>query len=78
MEIEVMEVTAEEREAIHKMRVEKAKMVLAKKDFERIQILLDHLHQLGFSITLPEIGGKYVSMHHPIVKANNIILHKGW
>lgn len=73
--IEIMEITTEEKEMILRNRVESARQAELKECGEIIRRALHRIAELGGSVELPSIGGKYISLHHPRVKENNITVN---
>ena len=70
--IEIMEVTSEEFNMIVKHRTEKLRKEMLDDCKERLIDVLKEIDMLGGSVELPYIGGKYVTGHHPQVKADNV------
>ena len=70
--IETMEVTSEEFNMIVKHRTEKLRKEMLDDCKERLIDVLKEIDMLGGSVKLPYIGGKYVTGHHPKVKADNV------
>jgi predicted DNA-binding protein (UPF0251 family) len=71
-QVEVMELTPEEVEMIKKQRAEKARRSELDKQFEILEKTLKRIYELKGEVTLPYIGGKYISGHRPGVKPTNI------
>lgn len=76
MEIKLIELTPEEVKMIVNKREAEAREVAAQERFEKVKTLLAEIDELGYSVRLPEIGGKYVSAHRPWVWDKEISLHK--
>ena len=76
MEIKLIEVTPEELKMIINKREAEAREVAAQERFEKVKTLLAEIEELGYSVRLPEIGGKYVSAHCPWVWDKEIFLRK--
>ena len=72
MDIIAMEVTKEEMEKILRDRVEAARNAELDECGAIIRRALHRIYELGGSVILPSVGGKYVSLHNPIVRENNI------
>ena len=70
--VEIMEVTKEEMDKILRDRVESARRAEIEACGEVIRHALHRIAQLKGSVELPSIGGKYVSLHHPRVREDNI------
>lgn len=65
--IEVMEITPEEKEKIVRDRVEKERKEEIRECFVTLNNCLSRIRELGGSVYLPAIGGKYISRHFPRV-----------
>ena len=76
MEIKLVEVTPEEMKMIIDKREAEAREVAAQERFEKVKALLAEIEELGYSVYLPEIGGKYVRAHYPWVSPNKVHLYK--
>ena len=74
LEVEVMEITEEEKNMIMKNRKDNARKAEMIECFAQVKELLTRIEQLGGTVCLPSIGGKYVSHHSPIVHSAKIRL----
>jgi hypothetical protein len=75
MELAILELTKEEVEKIMKERELKARQENIEGLFEELKDALRKIRELGGSISLPMIGGKYVPAHWPSVGAYNVTLN---
>lgn len=76
LEVEVMEITEEEKNMIVKKRKEDARKAELDECFTQVKELLARIEQLGGTIYLPSIGGKYIAYHSPTVRSTNVGLWK--
>ena len=67
-----LEITKEEVELVIQHRKETARKDRINELGDIIRSALAEIEQLGGSVHLPTIGGKYVSIHSPVVRSNNI------
>ena len=72
METIFIELSQEEVEAVFEAREKQARKEEIKRNFETIKECLHAIEDLGGSIHLPPVGGKYVSRYSPRVSAMNI------
>jgi hypothetical protein len=76
MEVTLIELTPEEVKMLVNKREMEARESAAQERLEKIKLLLSEIEELGYTVRLPEIGGKYVRAHCPWVYSNGIRLHK--
>lgn len=76
LKVEVMEITEEEKNLVLRRRKDNARKAEMEECFTQVKELLARIEQLGGTVQLPSIGGKYVAHHWPIVHSTNISLWK--
>ena len=76
LKVEVMEITEEEKNMVLKKRKDDARKAEMNECFAQVKELLARIEQLGGTVQLPSIGGKYVAHHWPTVRSTNISLWK--
>lgn len=76
LKVEVMEITEEEKNMVLRRRKDNARKAEMDECFAQVKELLARIDQLGGSVRLPSIGGKYVAHHSPAVHSTNISLLK--
>lgn len=76
MDVTLIEVTPEEVKMIVNKREAEARESAAQERFEKVKVLLSEIEELGYSVYLPEIGGKYVRAHYPWVSPDKVHLDK--
>ena len=74
LEVEVMEITEEEKNMVLKKRKDDARKAEMSECFAQVKELLARIEQLGGIVQQPSIGGKYVCHHSPTVRSTNISL----
>ena len=74
LKVEVMEITEEEKNIVLKKRKDDARKAEMSECFAQVQELLARIEQLGGTVCLPSIGGKYVCHHSPIVRSTEVKL----
>lgn len=74
LEVEVMEITEEEKNMVLKKRKDDACKAEMSECFVQVKELLARIEQLGGIVRLPSIGGKYVCHHSPHVRSTDISL----
>ena len=70
--IVAMEISKEEANLILKHRKETARKERIEELGNILITTLAEIEKLGGNVRLPGIGGKYVSYHHPSVRADNV------
>lgn len=76
LKVEVMEITEEEKNMVLKKRQDNARLAEMNECFTQVKELLARIEQLGGTVHLPSIGGKYVCHHSPIVRSAEVKLWK--
>ena len=76
--VEMIELTAEEMELIKERRVEKHNEQKARELLTEIATKIKKISDLGYKVTLPEIGGGYVSRNPTITDSKLALLKKYW
>ena len=76
--VEMIELTSEEMELIKKRRVEKHNEQVAKELLTEIATKIKKIDSLGYRVTLPEIGGGYVSRNPAITDSKLELSKKYW
>ena len=74
LKVEVMEITEEEKNMVLKKRKDDARKAEMSECFAQVKELLARIEQLGGTVQLPSIGGKYVCHHSPTVHSTNVSL----
>lgn len=72
MNIEIMEISKEEKQMLMKHRAEQARKAEIDDCMAIIVKSLERIEKLGGKVILPRIGGAYVSSHHPRVYASDV------
>lgn len=72
----IIELTQEELNHIVERRELQKKEKIAEDTFTAIKEDIELLNELGYRIELPSVGGKYVRYHTPIVRSDDMSLHK--
>lgn len=74
LKVEVMEITEEEKNMVLRKRKDDARKAEMDECFAQIKASLARIEQLGGTVCLPSIGGKYVCHHSPTVRSTNVSL----
>lgn len=74
LEVEVMEITEEEKNMIMKNRKDNARKAEMDECFVQVKELLARIEELGGVVCLPTIGGRYIGRHSPMVHSTEVKL----
>lgn len=72
MNIEIMEISKEEKQMLMKHRAEQARKAEIDECMHELVKILKRIEELEGKVMLPGVGGKYVSYHYPRVKSTNL------